>query len=86
MDAARIEVLLEEYEVYFGAREGRRRHSAYPKDSWGHIEETLRKEGGWTEEGAGQIVCLARQYGVFMLRNALAVAIALDVEDGDLGY
>ena len=40
----------------------------------------------WTEKGARAIVSLANQYGAFMLRNALALAVALDREDGDLGF
>lgn len=40
----------------------------------------------WTDQGAQAIVSLANKYGVFMLRNALALAIALDKEDGDLGF
>jgi hypothetical protein len=40
----------------------------------------------WTEEGARAIVALANQYGAFMLRDALALAIALGKEDGDLGF
>jgi len=40
----------------------------------------------WTERGADAIVGLARDYGAFMLRNALALAIALGEEDGRLGY
>jgi len=41
---------------------------------------------GWTEHGARAIVTLANDYGVFMLRNALALAVALNKEDGDLGF
>lgn len=40
----------------------------------------------WTESGARAIVSLAHDYGAFMLRNALALAIALKKEDGDLGF
>ena len=40
----------------------------------------------WTEEGARAIVTLANQYGAFMLRDALALAIALGKEDGDFGF
>jgi hypothetical protein len=29
---------------------------------------------------------LARDYGSFMLRNALAISLALDIEDGELGF
>ncbi len=38
----------------------------------------------WTEHGAQQLVALAKQYGSFILRDALALAIALDIEDGEL--
>ena len=40
----------------------------------------------WTEEGAQTIVSLANEYGAFMLRNTLALAIALGREDGDRGF
>jgi hypothetical protein len=46
----------------------------------------LSNEHDWTDEGARAIVSLANQYGAFMLRNALALAIALNKEDGDLGF
>lgn len=39
----------------------------------------------WTEQGAQQFVALAQQYGSFILQNALALAIALEIEDGELG-
>jgi len=32
------------------------------------------------------LVTLAQDYGAFMLRNALALAEALEIEDGALGY
>ncbi len=41
---------------------------------------------GWTDRGARALVSLAQDYGAFMLRNALALAIALGKEDGDLGF
>jgi len=40
----------------------------------------------WTDPGAHTVVLLANEYGAFMLRNALALAIALGKEDGDLGF
>jgi hypothetical protein len=46
----------------------------------------LSRAHDWTEEGARVIVTLANEYGAFMLRNALALAIALGKEDGDLGF
>lgn len=46
----------------------------------------LSRTHDWTAHGARVIVSLANQYGAFMLRNALALAVALDKEDGDLGF
>jgi len=50
------------------------------------IIKKLENEGSWTAAGAEQIVGLARNYGAFMLRNALALALALEIEDGDLAF
>ena len=49
------------------------------------VEGILVSQAEWTSRGAAEVVRLAREYGVFVLRNALALAIALDVQDGDLG-
>ncbi len=49
------------------------------------LTRRLSTEHDWTEEGAQSIASLAADYGAFMLRNALALAIALGKEDGDLG-
>jgi len=46
----------------------------------------LSRAHEWTEEGAQVVVTLANEYGVFMLRNALALAVALGKQDGDLGF
>ena len=46
----------------------------------------LSSEHDWTERGAQAITSLANEYGVFMLRNALALAIALGKEDGELDF
>jgi hypothetical protein len=40
----------------------------------------------WSDSGAAALVALARDYGTFMLRNALALAAALEIEDGALGF
>jgi hypothetical protein len=40
----------------------------------------------WTLQGAQTIVSLACEYGAFILRNAVALAIVLEREDGDLGF
>lgn len=46
----------------------------------------LHSSGDWTITGAEALVELARQYGSFMLKNALALAMAADIEDGELGF
>ena len=49
------------------------------------LVEHLSRAHDWTQEGARVIVTLANEYGAFMLRNALALALALGKEDGELG-
>lgn len=46
----------------------------------------LSSSHDWSQDGARAIVSLANEYGVFILRNALALAIAFGKEDGDIGY
>jgi hypothetical protein len=50
------------------------------------LVKRLSTESEWTEEGARVIVSLANNYGAFVLRNALALAVVLDKEDGELGF
>jgi hypothetical protein len=50
------------------------------------LAAALRDSGDWTESGAREMVRLANDYGAFMLRNALALAIAMGKEDGDRGF
>jgi len=50
------------------------------------LARNLSSEHDWIEQGAHTIVSLANDYGAFMLRNALALAIALNKEDGDLRF
>jgi hypothetical protein len=50
------------------------------------IVSILIQNHDWTYQGADAIVFLANQYGAFMLRNALALAIVLGREDGNLGF
>jgi hypothetical protein len=49
------------------------------------IKELLEKQADWTPNGAQAIVDLATNYGSFVLKNALALSIALNIEDGKLG-
>lgn len=50
------------------------------------LVELLSQAHDWTEDGARVIVTLANEYGAIMLRNSLALALALGKEDGDLGF
>ncbi len=53
--------------------------------NWKQIEKKLHTECKWTPAGAQILLTLARQYGSFVLNNALALSIALGIEDGELG-
>jgi hypothetical protein len=57
--------------------------SAHPTDE--DIVGALVARGDWTKHGARAILMLARAYGTPILRNALALANAMGIEDGDSG-
>lgn len=46
----------------------------------------LVEDGDWTPKAASSLIYLAQTYGAFMLRNALALAVVMGVEDGEAGY
>ena len=46
----------------------------------------LSKDHDWTQQGARTIISLANEYGAFMLRNALALALVLGKEDGNQAF
>ena len=50
------------------------------------VEIALIRGGEWTSEAAVHLLRLARENGVFMLRNALGISLALEIEDGKLGF
>jgi len=50
------------------------------------LEDALTHEADWTPAAASHLLDLARAYGSFMLRNALAISLALGTEDGELGF
>ncbi|MCA9138647.1 MAG: hypothetical protein KDB00_17870 [Planctomycetales bacterium] len=53
--------------------------------NWELIEAKLIDIHEWTPDAAHSLVMMAKQYGWFFLRNATALAIACEQEDGDLG-
>lgn len=54
--------------------------------NWRTLEQKLSTTAEWTDEAAIHLVHLARSYGAFMLRNALALAVTAGAEDGELGF
>jgi len=52
---------------------------------WDKLTTSLCTSGEWTRQGAETLVGLVKNYGSFVLKNALALAIAANVEDGKLG-
>ena len=69
--------LVEEYRVILGGHDADRMES---------LEDVLIREGDWSPQAASHLLQLAQDYGSFMLRNALAISLALEIEDGDLGF
>ena len=69
--------LLAEYEILLADL------GAHPTDE--QIVRLLVEHAAWTERGANTIVKLAREYGTAVLRNALALADAMGIEDGVSG-
>ncbi|MCL4199297.1 MAG: hypothetical protein KJZ69_17540 [Phycisphaerales bacterium] len=49
------------------------------------IISMLIEEAAWTDRGAHVVLQLAKYYGTSILRNALALAEAMDIEDGEAG-
>lgn len=49
------------------------------------IISALIEQAEWTDDGARVVLQLAKHYGTSILRNALALAEAMDIEDGDAG-
>ena len=49
------------------------------------IVRALVERGDWTQQGAREVLQLARRYGTSILRNALALAAAMKIEDGNAG-
>jgi hypothetical protein len=75
--AENVSGLVEEYRVLLEGMDA---------DSSEAIQKTLIRDAGWTPEAASHLLGLARAYGSFMLRNALAISAALGIEDGELGF
>ena len=49
------------------------------------IVRALVERSEWTGQGAREVLQLARGYGTSILRNAMALAETMNIEDGDAG-
>ena len=82
-EGAYLESLIAEYAELF------RQGSHSPEKEQKNLQSdvcALTESADWSNRGADEIARLARDYGSFMLRNALAIAIVLGIEDGELGF
>ena len=50
------------------------------------IVRRLKENCEWKDRTAGELLRLAKYYGAFVLRYALALAMVLEIEDGDGGF
>ncbi|MBY0261673.1 MAG: hypothetical protein K2Q20_04985, partial [Phycisphaerales bacterium] len=57
-----------------------------PEATDADILAALVTDHRWTIRGAAAVLSLAQQYGTSILRNALALAEAMEIEDGDEGH
>ena len=80
-----ISLLKDEYETLVWETGG------IPKESFSRrrldrIRQALVFDADWTPKAANELLYLATRYGTFMLRNACALSMALEIEDGDAGF
>ncbi|HIJ67703.1 MAG TPA: hypothetical protein HPP87_07840 [Planctomycetes bacterium] len=75
---------VKEYEILVG--EISSNEGAEKNVDWFSVEAKLQSEADWTINGARCLVQLVQDYGSFILRNALALALAANVEDGELNF
>ncbi|MGO9568034.1 MAG: hypothetical protein ACLP5H_10870 [Desulfomonilaceae bacterium] len=78
-----LESLVSEYEGLL--LKGTGSESSVAQENLRLVADALCRDADWTKRGADEIARLVKDYGAFMLRNALAVAIVLGKEDGNLG-
>jgi hypothetical protein len=82
-EGTHLESLISEYEGLL--LKGTGSEGSIPDENWKLVADALCRGADWSERGADEVARLVKDYGAFMLRNALAVAIVLGREDGNLG-
>jgi len=73
---------ISEYRTLMNPEESHKGNASKPAE----IISNLIATHDWTPNGAEELVSLVNNYGIFMLSNALALAIVLNKEDGKLGF
>lgn len=82
-EGERVASLVSEYATLLCG--GLSRDSQRQHDEAGIIED-LAASADWSMSGARELMRLVDNYGAFMLRNALAIAVVLRKEDGAQGF
>ena len=76
-----LENTIQEYQAVFN--DAKQMSFTATNVGWMNVQNRLHRDAGWTNKGAEQVASLARNYGSFVLRNALALAVTLDIHDGE---
>ena len=50
------------------------------------LRDLLVSNAEWSDQAASHLLQLVKDNGAFILRNALALSLALGIEDGELGF
>lgn len=79
-----VQILIDEYRLLLG--KSNVETSKLPSLEDNDIQSVLVNDCEWTPKAAKALLTLSKEYGAFMLRNALALSIALEIEDGDLNF
>ena len=78
-----VDALIHEYEALLTQKSLRNSRGEYVESE---IVKELSASAEWSTSAARELLRLAENYGAFMLRNALAIAIVLGKEDGSEGF
>lgn len=78
-----INILTEEYSLLIREYVTSIGNSAPADDG---VKQILISEGEWSPLASEHLLNLVHGYGSFMLKNALALSLALQIEDGKLGF
>ena len=78
-----VDSLIGEYQIILARKSPKNSNSEYDESE---ILKELVVSADWSISAARQILRLVEDYGAFMLRNALAIAVVLGKEDGAAGF